>query len=135
MAGTLYYKVSMIKRSVATLELMLVFAAALFMASLFVRQMQPPQYQPAHAAQLIVEWFSQRPHLGLAVLLIALPLAALVIGCATVQRNWQTDAIFREAALEMVTLIRAHFTMLLVTGATLMAGCILAVVAVHMITD
>jgi hypothetical protein len=123
------------KRALATLELLLIFPAALFMSSLFVRQMQPPQYQPAHTAQLIVEWFSARPHLGMAVLLIALPFAALVIGSATVLGYWRSDASFREAAVEIVAVVRTHFALLLVIAATLIAGGILAVVVVHVITD
>jgi cytochrome b561 len=125
----------MVKRAIATVELLFVFPAALFMTSLFLRQMQPTQYQPARAAQRIVEWFSARPHLGLAVLLIALPFAALVMGSAMVLRHWQTGGEFRSAALETVNLLRAHVAMLIVTGTTLMAGGILAIVAVHMITD
>jgi hypothetical protein len=124
-----------VKRSLATLEVLLVFPAALFMISLFVRQMQPVQYQPAHAAQSVVEWFSARPHIGLAVLLIALPLAALLIGSAALFRNWRADQSFRSAALEMMALLRAHFAMMLVTGATLVAAGILAVVVAHVITD
>ena len=64
-----------IHRSVAALELLLVFPAVLFMTALFARNVQPPQYEPAHTAQQIVDWYAARPHIGLWVLLIALPLA------------------------------------------------------------
>jgi hypothetical protein len=124
-----------LKRSIAATELVLVFPAALFMAALFVRNLQPAQYEPAHTAQRLVEWFSARPHLGLDLFLIALPFAAFVIGCATALRSWRSDTELRQAAVEMLAAVRAHLATLLIAGATLMAGGILAIVAVHMITD
>ena len=124
-----------IKRTIAAMELLLVFPSALFMTALFVRNLQPAQYEPAHTARRLVEWFSARPFLGLDVFLIALPFAAFVIGCATVLRSWRSNAELREAALETLATVRAHLTTLLIAGATLMAGGILAIVAVHMITE
>jgi hypothetical protein len=131
-ALTLYYKVSMrtIKRTLAVIELLLVFPAALFMIALFLREVQP-------LAQTgrVVEWFSHHVVLGLYVALIAMPLAAFVVGCAIVLRSWRSDAEFRRATLEIVTTVRAHVASLLIAGATLMAGGILAIVAMHMITE
>ena len=75
-----------ILRSVAVLELLFVFPAVLFMTALFARSIQPLQYEPAHAAQRIVDWYAVRPHVGLWVLLIALPLAVVAIGSATLMR-------------------------------------------------
>jgi hypothetical protein len=71
------------KRTIAATELLLIFPAALFMTALFVRNLQPLQYQPAHAAEQIVSWYAVRPRIGLWGLLIALPLAVLVTGCGT----------------------------------------------------
>jgi len=134
---TLRYKVSMnkIKRSIAVIELFLVFPAALFMAALFVRNLQPAPYQPAQTARSLVEWFSARPFLGLDIFLIALPLAAFVIGSATLLRHWRRDAALRQAALETLAAVRAHLAVLLIAGATLTAGVILAIVALHLVTD
>jgi hypothetical protein len=133
---TLHYKVLMTtKRTIAAMELLLVFPAALFMIALFARNLQPAQYEPAHTAQRLVDWFSARPHLGLDVFLIALPFAALVIGCATVLLGWRSDAGLRQAALQTLAAIRAHLATLLIAGATLTAGGILAIVAMHMLTD
>ena len=124
-----------IKRTIATTELLMVFPAALFMTALFVRNIQPPQYEPAHTAQRVVDWFSARPHVGLDVFLIALPFSAFVIGCAVVLRSWRSDAELRQAALGTLVALRAHLATLLIAGATLTAGGILAIVALHMITD
>ncbi len=124
-----------IKRTIAATELLLVFPAALFMTALFVRNLQPAQYEPAHTARRLVEWFSARPHLGLDVFLIALPFAALVFGSVTVLRSWRNDAALRQAARETLAALRAHLATLLIAGATLTAGGILAIVALHMMTD
>ena len=126
---------STIKRTIAATELLLVFPAALFMTALFVRDLQPVQYEPARTAQRLVDWFSARPLLGLYVFLIALPFAAFVIGGATVLRSWRSDAELRQAALETLAAVRAHLATLLIAGATVMAGGILAIVALHMITE
>ncbi len=131
-ALTLYYKASMkaIKRTIAIIELLLVFPAALFMIALFLREVQPL----AQTGRL-VEWFSHHVVLGLYVFLIAMPLAAFVVGCGIVLRSWRSDAEFRRATLEIITTVRAHVASLLIAGATLMAGGILAIVAMHMITE
>jgi len=123
------------KRSIALLELLLVFPAALFMASLFLRQIQPQQYQPAHAAQAIVDWYAARPAFGLHICLIALPLIALFLGAVTLLRSWKDDAELRGGTLATLAFLRMHAAMLLVTLAAFAAACILAIVAVHVITD
>jgi hypothetical protein len=122
-------------RFVAILELFLVFPAALFMTALFVRETQPKPYQPAQAAGDLVDWFAARPFLGLDILLILMPLAALSLGAATLLRAWRRDAAFRQSALGLLSGIRAQLAALLIAGATLAAGAILAIVAVHMIID
>jgi hypothetical protein len=119
-----------IQRTIAILELFLVFPAVLFMVALFLREVQPL----AQTGRL-VEWFSHHVVLGLYVFLIAMPLAAFVIGCAIVLRSWRSDAEFRRATLEIFTAVRAHVASLLIAGATLMAGGILVMVAMHMITE
>jgi hypothetical protein len=124
-----------IKRTLATTELILIFPAALFMTALFVRDIQPVQYEPAHTAQRVVDWFSARPRLGLDVFLIAMPFIALVVGGATVLHTWRGDASLRQTTLETLAAVRAHLASLLIAGATLAAGGILAIVALHVITD
>ena len=126
------YKVIMkaIKRTIAIIELLLVFPAALFMVALFLREVQPL----AQTGRL-VEWFSHHVVLGLYVFLLAMPLAAFVIGCAIVLRSWRSDVEFRRATLEIFTTLRTHLASLLIAGVTLMAGGILAIVAMHMITE
>jgi hypothetical protein len=127
--------VKTLNRALAATELLLLSPAVLFMTSLFARNLQPEPCQPAHTARRVVDWFSARPVLGLDVCLIALPLTALIIGCAAVGRAWRGDAELRQAATEALSAVRPHVTTLIIASATLVAGGILAVVATHMITD
>jgi len=123
------------KRAIAATELLLIFPSALFMTALFMRNVQPVRYEPAHTAQRIVDWFAVRPHLGLWGFLMAFPLAVFAIGCGTLLRSWNTDSGLREAAGQTLTTVRAHLATLLVALATLTAGGILAIVALHVMTD
>jgi hypothetical protein len=125
----------MLKRTIALTELLLVFPGALFMAALFVRNLQPAPYEPAQSARRLVDWFAARPFLALDIFLIALPFVALILGAAIVLNTWQSDAGFRLAALDTLAVVRKNFSTLIIAVATLAAGGILAVVALHMITD
>jgi hypothetical protein len=124
-----------INRTVAIVELLLVLPGVLFMTALFVRNLQPAPHEPAQSARLVVDWFSARPHLGLDVFLIALPFAAFVIGCVTVLRSWRIDPDLRLVALQTLAAVRSQGAALLIAGATVVAGGILAIVALHMISD
>jgi hypothetical protein len=126
---------NMIKRTIAATELLLILPAALFMTALFVRNLQPPEYEPAHTAGRIVTWYAVRPRVGLWVLLMALPLAVLVIGCATLLRSWNHDVELRQAARQALAAMRPQLATLIIAAATLAAGGVLAIVAVHSLTD
>lgn len=123
------------KFTVAATELLLILPAALFMTALFVRNLQPPEYEPAHTARQIVTWFAERPRIGLWGLLITLPLAVLVTGCARLLHGWSDEADLRQAARQTLALLDAHLPALLVAGATLAAGGVLAIVALHLLAD
>ena len=123
------------KYTVATTELLLIFPAALFMAALFLRNVQPQQYEPAHTAQQIVMWYAARPRTGLWGLLVALPLTVLVTGCATLLRKWSDEIELRQATRNVLSTLGSHLATAIVAVATLIAGGILAIVALHMLTD
>ena len=123
------------KRAVATAELLLLFPSSLFMTALVVRTLQPAQYEPAHTAQRIVSWYAERPHVGLWLLLIALPLAALATGAATLLRSWVGEPNLRLASRETFATIRNHLATLFIAAATLIAGCILEIVALHVLAN
>lgn len=121
--------------AITTVELLLISPAVLFMTALFMRDVQPRQYEPAHTAQQIVTWYAARPRIGLWLLLIALPLAVLVTGCAMVWRRWEADAELRQAGHGLLTIARAHLATILTAGATFTAAGILGIVALHMLSD
>ncbi len=123
-----------ILRVIAATELVLIAPAALFMTALFVRNWQPQPLEPAHSAQRIVLWYAARPW-TLRVLLTALPLAALLVGGVTLRRAWGADAELRGSTRQTVAAARAHLAALLLAAATLAAAGILAIVAVHALTD
>jgi hypothetical protein len=124
-----------VKRSLAAAELVLLFPATLFMTALFVRELQPGQFEPAHTAQRIVAWYAAQPHLGLWLFLVAMPLVVLISGSITVLRTWRSSPELRHAAGQAFASIRGHLANLLVAAATATAFVILAIVALHMITD
>jgi len=124
-----------LKRILAATELLLVLPAALFMTALFVRNLQPAPYEPATTARHLVEWFSTHPPVGLQLFLIALPFTAFVVGCATVLGSWRRDAELRQATVRTLAAVRAHLATVLIAGATLVAGCSLAIVFLHMAAD
>lgn len=121
---------------IAAAELLLVLPAALFMAALFMREVQPQQFEPAHTAALIVSWYTHGPvWLTLWVFLMAMPLAVVLLGWSAVAREWRTNLELRNAARQTLQAIRAQLAILLVAAATLTAAGILAIVALHAITD
>src|ERR1700687_1305147 len=124
-----------IRRAIAASELLLISPAVLFMTALFVRDWQPLQYEPAHTAQRIVTWYAVRPRVGLWVLLMALPCVVLVTGCATLLRSWNDEADLRQAAWQTLAAMRSNLATLIIAVATLTAGGVLAIVAVHALTD
>jgi hypothetical protein len=123
------------KYTLAAAQMVLVFPAVLFMTALFVRNIQPQQYEPAHSAQQIVMWYAARQGLGLWILLVTLPFLVLVTGAATLLRRWSQDAGLRDAARHVLAVLRAHLSTLVVACTTLAAGGVLAIVALHVATD
>ena len=102
------------KLIIAGFEWLLVFPATLFMAALFVRNIQPEPYEPAQSARRLVDWFSARPFLCRDIFLITFPLVAFVVGCASVLRSWRKDAELRRAALQTLSVVRGHCASLLI---------------------
>ncbi|HLJ76989.1 MAG TPA: hypothetical protein VKT75_06235 [Acidobacteriaceae bacterium] len=125
----------MLRRALATLELLLISPAMLFMTALFVRNLQPQQFEPAHTAERIVAWYAARTQLGLWLFLIACPLTVLVIGCVSLVRSWRADPALQTSAVACAGAIRRHCTVLAVALATAASVAILSIVALHLITD
>ena len=121
-------------RNIAAIELALIFPAALFMTALAARNLSPPQYEPARAAQQLVMWYAGRMW-TLWVLLLALPFAVLVTGCATLRNTWKRDIELLRAGRESLAAVRSRLALFFVAATTLAAPGILAIVVLHMLAN
>jgi hypothetical protein len=119
----------------AATEILLILPATLFMLALFLRNVQPAPYEPAQTARHLVDWFAARPHIGLQLFLIAFPFAAALLGAAATLRIWRSDQQLRQIASHTLATLRDHVWFLLIAAATVVAGAILGIVALHIITD
>jgi hypothetical protein len=121
------------RRIIAAAELVLIFPAALFLTAVVARDLQFLQFGPADTAQEIVTWYSVRLR-TLGVLLITLPLAAPVNGYVVLFRN---SSLADDGRIEKQPLaaIRTQLPTQIIAVATLAAGVILAVVALHMLVN
>jgi hypothetical protein len=106
-------------RTIAALELALIFPAGLFMLALAVRNLTPLPLEVTSTAQQVVAWYAARMW-TLWVFLLALPFTVLVSGVAAL---WRTN---RELGHAWRGLLRAT---------TLAAGGILAIVVLHMMAN
>lgn len=123
-----------ILRPIAAAEVLLVAPAALFMAALFVRNLQPQQYEAARTAARIVALYASSTRIGLWLLMIALPLTVLILGSIVLVRCWRADSALRQAADQAMAALRAHLAAFLIACATASAFVILAIIALHLIT-
>jgi hypothetical protein len=121
-------------RLIAAVEMAVILPAVLFMAALAVRDVQPLQDEPAHAAQQIVSWYSARVW-TLWLLLVALPLGVLVTGCATLLHFRTRDVQPRRTARQSLALFRAPHVTLFLAATTLAAAGILVIVVLHMLAN
>lgn len=117
-------------RIIAFLQLVLIFPAALFMASLIVRNLGQLQYEPAHAAQQIVIWYAGRVW-TLRVLLFALPCLVLFSGCLAL-RSWIRDSEHLSTQRSLAS--SPHWPVRLVSVTTVSSAGILAIVGFHVLT-
>lgn len=116
---------------IAFLQLVLIFPAALFMASLVVRNLGWLQYEPAHTAQQIVMWYAGRLW-TLRVLLFALPCMVLFSGCVVLRtRNRDTEQHGTQRSLASS---RQHWPVRFVSVTTVASAGILAIVGFHVLT-
>jgi hypothetical protein len=121
-------------RIVAAMQLAFIFPAALFMTAVLVAAGSAPQYDLARIAQRIVMWYSARMW-TLWLLLMALPLAVLVTGCATLLHSWNRDVQLPHTARQSLAMIPAPLATLFVAGMTLTSAGILAIVVLHMLAN
>jgi hypothetical protein len=118
-------------RIFAFLQLVLILPAALFMASLVVRNLGPLQYEPAHTAQQIVMWYAGRLW-TLWVLLFTLPSIVLVSGCVALRtRNSDTE---QHSSQRSIASSRPHWLVRFLYVTTVASAGMLAIVVFHVLT-
>ena len=122
------------RRGLALVNLVLILPACLFMFALLVRLWLPLQTGMGIPAQQMIMWYSGRLW-TLWLLLVTLPLIALISGWVGLVRSWTGDIELRQAARHPLVAIRTHGPVVFVALETLIAGMILAIVAVHVLMN
>jgi hypothetical protein len=116
---------------IAFLQLVLILPAALFMASLVVRNLGPLQYEPAHTAQQIVMWYAGRMW-TLWVLLFTLPCIVLVSGCVALRAG--NSDIEQHSTPSSIAPTRPHWLVRFLYVTTVTSAGVLAIVVFHVLT-
>lgn len=122
-------------RVVAATQLALISPAAFFMTAVLVSEGHAPQYDLGNIAQRVVMWYSAQMW-TLPLLLLVLPFAVLVIGCATLLRRWNRDVELPQAARQsLAMMVPAPLATLFVAWTTLTAIGIVAIVVLHILAN
>ncbi len=114
---------------IAILSSALVFPAILFVSALFARQVAPRTGELARAAERIVQWFSNHSQVGLWLLLLLFPATAFVLGSSALLRTWAENPMLQYYSRRAIELVPEHLAAILVAGATLASGFVLALTA------
>ena len=117
---------------IAGWALILVGPAVLFVVALFLRQMPPPESEPARTAERIVTWYAAHPQLALWVLLLLLPLSAFILGSAALMRTWGDNPQLQYYTWRALAAIPAHWPAVSIGGATLLSAGVLAMITAHL---
>jgi cytochrome b561 len=117
---------------IAAWALALVGPAILFVAALVIRQVPPPESQPARTADRIVKWYAAHPQFALWVLLLLLPLSAFLLGSVALLRTWGDNPRLQYYTWRALTEIPEHWPALSIGGATLLAAGVLAMITTHL---
>jgi hypothetical protein len=121
---------------VAIFEWLMVLPATVFLGAAALRMLQPRQYQPARTSWIIFEWTATHvSRFGAGILFVVLPGLVVIAGCATLLGNWRQDPALRQDAAITLGVVRRQLVSGLLTAAVLLAGTILMVVGVHLVTE
>ena len=120
---------------IAAWALALICPALVFVTALFVRQVPPPESEPARTAERIVTWFAAHPQFGLWVVLLLFPLSAFILGSAALLRTWGDNPELREYTWRALWAIPAHWPAVFVGGLTLLSAWMLAMITAHLMRE
>ena len=123
-------------RILALGECALVLPATILLAAAAARWMQPLQYEPAHISWLIFEWTTTHiSRSGAALLFLGLPAVAIVVGFSVLLSAWRNNQQLRTDVTDAWGGLRRQWSIALVSAATFVAAIIVALAAVHVLTD
>jgi len=74
----------------------LVTPAVVFFGAAIARLLQPPDREPAHLAGVVFDWFVALPQYAVALVLVAAPAAAFVLGGLVLWRSLADDEALRD---------------------------------------
>jgi hypothetical protein len=117
---------------IAALASALVGPAVLFVAALFLRQVPPPESQPARIADRIVRWYAAHPQFALWVLLLLLPVSAFLLGSVALLRTWGDNPRLQYYTWRALAELPEHWPALSIGGATLLAAGVLTMITGHL---
>jgi hypothetical protein len=117
---------------IAAWALALVGPAVLFVAALLIRQVPPPESQPARTADRIVKWYAAHPQFALWVLLLLLPISTFLLGSVALLWTWGDNPKLQYYTWRALTEIPEHWPALSIGGATLLAAGVLAMITGHL---
>lgn len=117
---------------IAACALVLVGPAVLFVAALFLRQIPPPDSEPARTANRIVAWYAAHPQFALWVLLLILPASTFILGSAALMRTWGDNAELRYYTWRALAEIPEHWPAVSIGAATLLSAGVLAMITSHL---
>jgi hypothetical protein len=122
--------------ALALSEWLLVLPAALLLGGAALRQLQPPQHEPARTISTIFAWMGPRiTHADAALLFLGLPGIAAIAGCVALLIAWRRSETLRQETVAVLASFRRHLAVAILGTGTLLAGAILAAVVIHIITD
>ncbi len=104
-------------------SVLLVAPAVVFFGAAIGRLLQPPNREPAHLAGVVFDWFVSLPQYAAALVLLAAPSTALVLGGLVLWRSLADDDALRE---DVRTLGRVSIRILRRPAAWLSALVVLA---------
>lgn len=120
----------------AVSEWLLVLPATLLLGAAALRQLQPPEHEPARTISMIFSWVVPRiSHFDAALLFLGLPGIAAIAGCVAILVAWRKSETLRQDAVAVLTSLRRNLAAAILGSGTLLAGAILAAVIIHIITD
>ena len=122
--------------AVAISEWLFVLPATFLLGGAALRQLQPPENEPARTISAIFAWIGLRiSHADAALLFVILPCVAAFAGGLTLLMAWRRSEILRQDTVAVVASLRRHLSVVILGTGTLLAGAILAAVVIHIITD